>query len=177
MFRRIETARLILRKPERADAEAIFNRYSSDPEVTHLVGWPRHTSIDATRAFLEFSDAAWAQWPAGPFVIESRENGSLLGGTGLGFESNDCAITGYVLARDAWGKGYATEALGAMVELARNLGVVRLYALCHPENMASLRVLEKAAFANEGIRTRHLVFPNLGEHDPFDVLCYALTLK
>jgi RimJ/RimL family protein N-acetyltransferase len=75
------------------------------------------------------------------------------------------------------GKGYATEALGAMVELARHLDVVRLYALCHPENSASLRVLEKAAFASEGIRPRHMVFPNLGEHDAADVLCYALVLK
>ena len=146
MFRRIETARLILRKPEPTDAQAIFDRYSSDPEVTRLVGWPRHTSIDSTRAFLEYSDSTWAQWPVGPFAIESRENGCLLGGTGLGFESSDCAMTGYVLARDAWGNGYATEALGAMVELARNLGVVRLYALCHPENSASWRVLEKAGF-------------------------------
>jgi ribosomal-protein-alanine N-acetyltransferase len=101
MFRRIETARLILRKPERADADAIFTRYSSDPEVTRLVGWPRHASIEATRAFLDHSEAAWAQWPAGPFAIESRENGCLLGGTGLGFESSNCAMTGYVLARDA----------------------------------------------------------------------------
>ena len=75
MFRRIETARLILRKPERADAVAIFPRYASVPYVRRLVGWPRNASIDATRAFLDHSEGngRWAQWPAGPFAIESRE--------------------------------------------------------------------------------------------------------
>jgi RimJ/RimL family protein N-acetyltransferase len=39
---------------------------------------------------------------------ESRHDGSLLGGAGLAFETSERAMTGYVLARDVWGKGYAT---------------------------------------------------------------------
>jgi RimJ/RimL family protein N-acetyltransferase len=56
-------------------------------------------------------------------------NGNLLGGTGLAFETATVAATGYVLARDALGNGYATEALAAIVVVARDLGVERLYAL------------------------------------------------
>jgi ribosomal-protein-alanine N-acetyltransferase len=174
MFERVETPRLLLRKPEGTDAEAIFARYSSDPEVTRLLGWPRHTSIEATRAFLEFSAAEWARWPVGPLLIESREHGNLLGSTGLAFESPDTAMTGYVIAKDAWGKGYASEALRAVAEVARKVGVARLYALCHPDNPASFRVLEKCGFVCEGLLRRHSKFPNIDEHELCDVLCYAL---
>jgi ribosomal-protein-alanine N-acetyltransferase len=40
---RLETARLILRRPRAADAPVIYERYASDPEVTRWLGWPRHT--------------------------------------------------------------------------------------------------------------------------------------
>lgn len=39
--------------------DAIFARYARDTEMTRLLGWPRHDSVDATLAFLEFSDAEW----------------------------------------------------------------------------------------------------------------------
>jgi RimJ/RimL family protein N-acetyltransferase len=177
MFERVETARLILRKPACEDAEAIFARYASDPEVTRLLGWPRHTSVQATRAFIEFSDAEWAKWPAGPYLVEARHDGSLLGSTGLAFDTSDCAATGYVFARDAWGKGYATESLRAIVEIAGNVGVVRLYALCHPENRASSRVLEKCGFLREGVLPRRSQFPNLRGGELCDVFRYALILE
>jgi RimJ/RimL family protein N-acetyltransferase len=170
---RIETRRLILRKPERGDAAGIFSRYASDPEVVRYVGFPRHESLEATAAFLDLSEAEWARWPAGPYLVESRESGRLLGGTGLGFETPFRASTGYVLARDAWGQGYASEALSAMVELAPRAGVRRLYALCHPDHAASRRVLEKGGFALEGLLRRHSEFPNLQPGEPCDTLCYV----
>ncbi len=130
----IETARLILRQPQVSDAAAMFGRYASDPEVTRFVGWPRHRSVRDTEAFLQFSALEWEQWPAGPFLIISGADGQLLGSTGLGFQAPDEAMTGYVLAKDAWGKGYATEALAAMIETAARIGVSRLSAICHPEH-------------------------------------------
>jgi RimJ/RimL family protein N-acetyltransferase len=83
---RFGTARLVLRKPTRADAEAIYHRYASDPQVTRFLGWPRHRMIDDTRAFLECSEAQWHQHPAGPYLIESGA-GVLLGSTALEFRS------------------------------------------------------------------------------------------
>src|SRR5215831_14989217 len=145
----IETTRLVLRKPTAADAEAIYGRYASDTEVTKYLGWPRHRSIEETKAFLAHSEAAWIRWPAGPYLIESRGDRKLLGGSGFTFEAPTVALTGYVLARDAWGRGYATEALAAVVAVAQRLGVQRLYALCHPNHQASIHVLEKCGFAFE----------------------------
>jgi ribosomal-protein-alanine N-acetyltransferase len=174
---RIETARLVLRRPRARDAQAIYRRYSGDAEVTRYLGWPRHRKVGQTRAFLDFSDADWRRWPAGPFLIESRETGELLGGTGLAFETPFRASTGYVLARDAWGLGYATEALRAMVELAGRLGVRRLYALCHPDHAPSRHVLEKCGFAREALLRRHSEFPNLRAGEPADTLLYARVFE
>ena len=168
----LTTARLVLRKPAASDAQAIFARYASDRVALRYIGWPAHESLDATRAFLAFSDAEWRRWPAGPYLICSRDSGVLLGGTGFAFESAERAATGYVLARDAWGKGFATEALRAVVEIAAPLGVARLTAICHVEHRASWRVLEKAGFVREATLPRHQVFPNLGP-EPQDVLFYV----
>ena len=62
---------------------------------------------------------------------------------------------------DAWGHGYATEALGAVVVVARDLGVQRLYALCHPKHPASIHVLEKCGFVLEDLLAAFADFPNL----------------
>ncbi len=172
---RVETRRVILRRPSAEDADAIFARYANDADVTRWLGWPRHKAVDATRAFLQLSDADWARWPAGPYLVEARGDGVLLGSTGFGFETPHRAATGYAFAKDAWGKGYATEALQAVVDIAGAVGVVRLYALCHVDHSASWRVLEKCGFTREGVLRRHTVFPNFRADDPCDVFCYALT--
>jgi ribosomal-protein-alanine N-acetyltransferase len=173
---RIETARLTLSRPEYADADAIFQRYASDPDVTRFLGWPRHESVAATRAFLAFSAEQWERWPAGPYLIRSRDDGRVLGSTGLGFETSDRAATGYVLAKDSWGFGYATEALTAMVDLASTIGVRRLYALCHPEHRASRRVLEKCGFVCDDIPPHRVEFPNLAPGATQDAACYVMRL-
>jgi [ribosomal protein S5]-alanine N-acetyltransferase len=173
----VTTARLLLRRPQAADAEAIFTRYSSDPRVTRYVGWPAHRTIEDTQAFLTFSEDQWDRWPAGPYLACSRVDGTVLGSTGVMFETADTAMTGYVFATDAWGRGYATEALEATIGVARNTGVHRLYALCHAEHRASVRVLEKCGFALDGTRRAHAEFPNLRPGEAQDVLCYARILE
>jgi RimJ/RimL family protein N-acetyltransferase len=173
---RIETTRLVLLQPQAADAVSIFERYASDPEVTRFLGWPRHHSVSETQAFLRSSTEEWERWPAGPYLIWSRSDGRLLGGSGLHFEAPNHAVTGYVLARDAWGRGHATEALRAIVEVAARIGVARLRALCHPEHRASWRVLEKCGFARDASWTQQVVFPNLAPGVPQDALCYAMVL-
>jgi RimJ/RimL family protein N-acetyltransferase len=174
---RLETARLVLRRPRAEDADAIFLRYSSDVDVTRYVGWPLHRSVDDTFGFLGYSDTEWEQSPAGPYLAFSRADATLLGGTGLAFETPFRAATGYVFARNAWGRGYATEALTAMIEVARATAVRRLYAVCHTGHRASAHVLEKCGFACEGTLRRYAEFPNLEPGQPQDVLCYSTILE
>jgi len=171
----LETARLLLRPPAPEDALAMFERYTSDSEVTRYLGWARHNSVADTEAFVSFSQSEWERSSVGPLLVFTRDSGRLLGSTGLLLETPYRAQTGYVFARDAWGHGYATEALGAMVTLAADLRITRLYALCHTGHRASWHVLEKCGFEREGILHGHSVFPNLSTN-PLDVFSYARTL-
>lgn len=162
----VETARLRLRRPVSSDAEAIFRRYASDAEVTRYLSWPRHVTIDDTRLFLAFSAREWASWPGGPYLIERRDDGALLGSTGLAFEAEDVVSTGYLLARGAWGQGFASEALAAVVETAAKIGLPELTAVCHPENGPSARVLEKGGFSRAADACQFVVFPNIAPVGP-----------
>ena len=170
---RVDTERLTLLRPSTADAGEIFERYASDPDVTRYLGWPRHENLDDTRGFLTFSAAQWRREGAGPYLIRSRDDGRLLGSTGVAKNDEVEAMAGYVLARDAWGRGLATEALTAIVEAARAIRLPRLHALCHPDHRASWRVLEKCGFQRNATWTRKMEFPNLARGVDQDVLCFA----
>lgn len=173
----IETERLLLRRPVASDAQAIFDRYASDPEVTRYLSWPTHRSVAATQAFLAWSDEDWARWPASSYLIFDRDNPDrLLGGTGIAFQSPTLAVTGYVLARDAWGQGFATEALEAMVKLSARTGVKRLVAVCHPNHRASAHVLEKCGFLLDEERRDQFEFPNLKPKRRWKALTYIVNL-
>ena len=174
---RIETERLTLLRPEGRDAAEIFRRYAADPDVTRFVSWPRHSSVEDTNAFLSFSASEWKKWPAGPYLIRSRTDQRLLGGTGLAFESAREAMTGYVLAKDSWGMGYATEALMAIVRLGQEIGLERLSAFCHPDHRASRRVLEKCGFEHDGKWSGQAEFPNLAQGSPVPVVRYERVLR
>jgi [ribosomal protein S5]-alanine N-acetyltransferase len=173
--RHIETERLVLSAPAVDDATEIFGRYASDPEVTRYLGWPTHRTVEDTAGFLAFAAAQWAESGVGPYLIRLKEDVSLIGSTGLQLEADHQAMTGYVLARDAWGQGYATEALRAMVGVASAIGVERLYALCHPDHRASWHVLEKCGFVRDLAWTRPVEFPNLAPGVLQEACCYVLT--
>jgi ribosomal-protein-alanine N-acetyltransferase len=173
----IQTSRLLLCRPCSGDAVEIFRRYASDPDVTRFLSWPRHQSVAETEAFLEFSDRSWEEWPAGPYLIRARDSGQLLGGTGFAFTAPDEAVTGYVLAKDAWGKRYATEALQAIIRAAPSIGVKRLTAQCHPQHERSWRILEKCGFVRDAAGPVPTNFPNLDQGMPHEALCYELLLE
>jgi ribosomal-protein-alanine N-acetyltransferase len=171
----IETERLFLRRPRAADAPAIFARYASDPEVTRYLSWPTHRSLDDTHAFISFSDELWSRWPIGPYQVFGKDGVTMLGAAGLVYETPYRAATGYVFAQDAWGRGYATEALEATVACARKTAVRRIQAGVHCDHRPSRRVLEKAGFTCEGLMRAFSEFPNLRPGEPCDVFSYALV--
>jgi [ribosomal protein S5]-alanine N-acetyltransferase len=170
---RIETARLVLRKPVAGDAPAIFQRYASDREVTRYMAFPTHKSLADTESFLALSDAQWGRTGVGPYLAFARQDSVLLGSTGLEIENPHCATTGYIFVREVWGKGYATEALGAMVDLAASLNIRRLQSSCHVEHRASARVMEKCGFEYEGRLRKYMLFPNLRGGELADVFIYS----
>lgn len=171
----VRTARLLLRRAGPEDVALIFARYASDPAVCHRLAWRRHGSLADTTEFLAFSDEQWRRWPAGPYLVFDAAGNRLLGSTGLAFESLTRASTGYVFARDAWGRGHATEALAAMIAVARDLGVNDLYAHCHADHVASRRVLEKCGFRLEARLHEHVEFPNDQPGVKQDALLYSMN--
>jgi RimJ/RimL family protein N-acetyltransferase len=66
------------------------------------------------------------------------------------------AEVGFVLARDAWGRGYGLEAMRAVVDHAASLGMKRLWARTHAGNDASQRLLERLGFEPEGFLRGHI---------------------
>jgi ribosomal-protein-alanine N-acetyltransferase len=171
-----ETEQLQLFRPRPEHAPDICARYAGDRDVTRYVGWPRHRSVADTRSFIAFSDAEWARWPVGPYLIGSRQTGALLGSTGLACETAERALTGYVLAKDAWGRGYATEALGAMIRLAESHALTELFSYCHPDHRPSAHVLESCGFVRDQNQSRQAEFPNLSPGISTTVASYVLAL-
>jgi RimJ/RimL family protein N-acetyltransferase len=170
----ITTDRLFLRPPTTADAERIFVRYAQDPDVSRYMSWVPHRSIDDTRDYLRrVANDVEAGASAG-YLIFSRDAGELLGSVG-GRLNPPLIQWGYCLARDAWGRGFATEAARAFVKVAvRQPSIWRLQAFCDLENTRSARVLEKSGLKLEGVLRRYMVMPNLGDV-PRDMFCYALV--
>jgi RimJ/RimL family protein N-acetyltransferase len=87
-------------------------------------------------------------------AIERREDRTILGTVSVEIDSfeHKRAELGYILRRDAWGHGYATEAATAARDFAfSQLGVYRLWAVCDPDNPASSAVLRKIGMRLEGV--------------------------
>ncbi|MFM7517890.1 MAG: GNAT family N-acetyltransferase [Pirellula sp.] len=168
----IVTERLLLNAPVFDDANAIFETYASDLAVTAYVGWPRHQNIDDTIAFIEFANAEWSRCSIGPYLIRNRQDGTLLGSTGISCTDSGEAMTGYVLAKANWGKGFATEVVRAMIGVARQLELQRLFALCHPAHGASRRVLEKTGFLLDSTWSKPITFPNVADGQSLVPVCY-----
>lgn len=169
---RIETVRLLLRWQTEPDAEQMFARYASDPEVTRYLTWGPHQSVDETLAFLRQRAAEQPPGHVFNWLVYPRFGGLLLGSIGCRVEGHVVQF-GYCYARDTWGQGYATEAARTMVSVwLDEPGVWRVQAFCDPENVASARVLEKAGLTLEGTLRKYCLTPNLSDV-PRDELCYA----
>lgn len=145
-FRPILTERLRLRRSVPEDAEAI-SAYRSDPDVHRYQGWGR-TDPDHVRSEIEQMDGRAVGEPGGwvQFSVEERIGGRLVGDIGLSPADDDPSVIkiGYTIAPAAQGRGYATEAVRALIGYAFDrLGadVVRAYA--NEENVPSIRVAEK----------------------------------
>jgi [ribosomal protein S5]-alanine N-acetyltransferase len=168
----LQTTRLVLRPPTEADAEAVFSRYAQDPVVSRFLTWEPHTSVESVRAYLERITHDNREGRSAGYLVFARDGDQLLGS--IGGAINDSRMQfGYCLARDAWGRGFATEAARAFVAaVLAQPSVWRIQAHCDLENPASARVLEKAGLVLEGTLRRYMRLPNLGEA-PRDLWLYA----
>jgi RimJ/RimL family protein N-acetyltransferase len=109
------------------------------------------TSIEHTKARLTNYQAHQATHGFSKWIILERQVGCAIGDSGLlRLDDHGWIDLGFRLARPYWGKGLATEAASAWVRAAfDDFRIDRLTGLVHPENVASIRVLEKLGFHTE----------------------------
>ena len=175
---RLETERLALDAAGPRFARELFEAYGQDPEVTRYLLWEPHQTLRDTLAFLRDTVESWRTGEAYVWVIRERSDdgrpGPLVGMIGLHPDSDHDQV-GYALARERWGRGYMTEALGrVLTEATEAVGLDEVRITVHPENAGSIRVLEKAGLEREGTMEDHHVFPNLGG-EPAD--CYVYVYR
>jgi [ribosomal protein S5]-alanine N-acetyltransferase len=170
----LQTERLVLRKPREADAQALFEAYTQDAEVTRYMIWRPHTLLAQTQDFIAGCLMDWDSGLRQPYVLAFWD--SIESPIGM-LEARlrpPLVDIGYVLSRAHWGRGLMPEAIRTLSADALSLaGVFRIQAICDAENRASARTLEKSGFVREGRLERYSVHPNIG-HEPRPCLMYAL---
>ena len=148
----LETARLRLRPFREADRDAIF-ALQSNPRVLRYWDAPPWTDRDQADRFLLECSRMEQEGSGARLVVERAGDSAFLGWCAL-FKWNAefrSAGIGYCLDEAAWGRGFATEAAGALLGWAfPTLDLNRVQAELDTRNPASARVLEKLGFLREG---------------------------
>ena len=165
---RLETERLWLRPWDAADTEA-YARIIGDPEVMRHVGagrryharrrcaalFPLIAKADARRAIRGLT-IHWETYGFGEWAVEEKASGKLVGQIGLVYLADWTADptsveVGWLLARDAWGQGFATE--GGRASLAygfEQLGIERIVSIARRANERSERVMQRLGLSLAG---------------------------
>lgn len=147
MFAR--TPRLLLRPGFPEDAPALAAAIADETIVRNLAVVPWPYGLRDAEAFL-----ASPRDPVLPsLLIFQRTAGApqLLGSCGLHRRPSGAVEMGYWIARPFWSRGFATEACGALIGIARALGLRQLEASHFIDNPASARVLDKLGFESTGL--------------------------
>jgi len=140
----LETERLLLREITLQDVDTLFEIFS-DAETMRF--YPSSFDRPMTHTWVERNIQRHAEYGFGLWGLILKASGKLIGYCGLILQTVDGVEEveiGYIVRRDLWGKGFATEAAQA----CRNYGFQqltcdRLIALINPANTASRRVAEK----------------------------------
>ncbi|PFO05839.1 GNAT family N-acetyltransferase [Bacillus sp. AFS076308] len=167
-FPNLETKRLKLIELTHQHMNAVYEILSLD-EVTRFYGTSSFTlQAEATRLidiyYKNYIDKRGIRWG-----IKLKENQRIIGTVGLNMLNlkNKRAEIGYELHPYFWRKGFATEALSEVLKFSfKQLGLYRVGAVVYPENEASLALLDKLGFTNEGL-LRGYMYQDEQFHDTF----------
>ncbi|WP_431811283.1 GNAT family N-acetyltransferase [Lysinibacillus sp. FW12] len=152
MIEYINTERLQLRKMVKADAKHLLAIWS-DPDVTKYMNITYFTHEDQALEMIELLEQLADQQKALRFTIFEKASNHIIGSCGFNMFDFDHAITeiGYDLAKVHWGKGYATEAITALIDYAfTNLAMNTIVAKVEAANINSIKVLKKLNFIYQG---------------------------
>lgn len=171
---KIETERLVLRQFSMTDAADLLDLWIADPKVQSEYGEPTYETMDAVEALLQkwiggYENPAFYRW-----AMVEPESGRCIGQIAFCRVYEDCraAEIEYCVSTRFWGKGYAGEALQAVIDHTfANTDFVWLEAYHRAENQRSGRVLEKSAMHRTETVER---FRRTGE-TPEGEVCYRIN--
>ena len=161
--------RVMLRAPTLDDADLLFERMASDPEVSHYMSWRPHRDVGETRRVITeiFNVGGETTW-----LIELRS-----GLCGWRRPQPHIVDFGYYQGRRWWRQGIMSEAVQLLLDKAqRDRTVYRVTAHCHVDNIASARLLERSGLTLEGRLARYAVLPNISL-EPQDCLLFGKALR
>ena len=152
------TEQLLVRPPRRADQEAYLGLFL-DPAVGQWLGRSPTEPLGEGQilGMLSADERHWGEYGFGPWVLEERGSGAIVGRGGLRWtelEDGWAVELPWAVASACWGRGFATEAARAAIEQAGGLKLPEVIALIVPHNARSRRVAEKAGLELDG-ETRH----------------------
>ena len=153
MFTPIRTDRLLIRAFETADLAGLMAR-RNDPAAAKYQDWefpyPLEQAEKVVSELVAMSGPEKDEWWMA--IVADGETGEIYGDLALHLSANGhTAEIGYTFASQYWGRGYAVEALEALVEyLFEGLQVTRVFGMLDPANPASAMVMERTGFLFEG---------------------------
>jgi RimJ/RimL family protein N-acetyltransferase len=157
----------LLPRPPRSSDRAAYRSLFADPAVND---WLRPAPLEpfgdeGADEMLSRDREHWKLFGYGPWVLEERAGGPMIGRGGIQWVDLDggrAAELPWTIASAHWGRGLATEAAVAAVEWARSLELPGVIALVRSDNPASRRVAEKAGLLLQGETERaglpHVVY-------------------
>ena len=166
----IETERIRLRLIDRSDLDSIHTLHSlPETDKFNALGIPN--SIEETKAIIEpwIKENRSEEIKNYTFAIDNKSNGKFMGlfGLKIGHQKYKRAEVWYKIHSGYWKKGYATEALKAIIDFGFDaLKLHRIEAGCAVENIGSIKVLEKSGMLREG-RLRQILPLKSGWSDNF----------
>jgi RimJ/RimL family protein N-acetyltransferase len=129
---------------------------NADPQVARFVGGTPETA-EQTLAMIERVQGRWQSFGYSWWSFIEQESGELVGAgciQHLGHDRANPHEIGWRLRPDRWGRGYATEAARRMAAFAFDeLQAPRLAAICHPDNVDSVRVMVRLGMQYRGEET------------------------
>lgn len=166
----IETKRLILRPFCALDAQAVYNNWASDPQVTRYLSWPYHAELAITQQVLDMWLEAYNERTY-HWAIVLKELGEPIGSiTFHNMNQRDLRTeVGYCIGRPWWSAGLVTEALTAVLDFAfKEVGFNRIEAIHSKNNPASGAVMRKVGMSYEG-HSRQVYRDSCGELQDCDL--------
>jgi RimJ/RimL family protein N-acetyltransferase len=147
----LRTARLRLR-PLREDDLDAYAAMCADEEVMRYIGSGGAVGRDVAWRHLAMFLGSWALVGHGMWAIERRRDGALIGRAGfLDPEGWPGCELAWLLARDAWGQGYAFEAAQAALAYGRReQGLRDVISLIRPDNARSIALAERLGARSDG---------------------------